>query len=100
MEIPVLKISKYVGALVVIFSPVASALFWIDGHFATKKEITTMSVEIRLQLTASDIRTYHDKGLTNLTDAEKHKYDLLIESEKTLTKQKNELDGIKIPTSN
>lgn len=67
---------------------------WFKNTIVTKDDLMIAVTDIRLGQIEESLARYHDIGLKNLTDRQKHRYDKLILAEQANDKQRKDLLGL------
>ncbi len=87
-------ISSIVAGLGVILGGVYNVYSWADSTIVTKDELMIAVTDIRLGQIEESLARYHDIGLKNLSDTQKHRYDKLILAETANDEQRKILLGL------
>jgi len=84
-------IASIVASLGVILGGVYNVYSWLDDNIVTKDDLMIAVTDIRLGQIEESLARYHDIGLKNLSDTQKHRYDKLILAEKFNDNQRKDL---------
>lgn len=90
-------LTKSRSSIEVVVAIVAGLIYLdheIDNRILTKYEFDVAATEIRIALVESDIRSYQKDGIANLSDADKHLYDLLLKQQEKLHEKRDTLLGL------
>jgi len=87
-------IASIVGSLTVIGTGGYNVYTWFDETIVTKDDLMIAVTDIRLGQIEESLARYHDMGLKNLSDTQKHRYDKLITAERANEEHRKILLGL------
>lgn len=91
------SLHKKLALVISIFTIIGSlttATVWLSGIIVTKDYLMIAVTDIRLGQIEESIARYHDIGIKNLTDTQKHRYNKLLLAEKSNNEQRKALLGL------
>ena len=88
------KIISITAGVLSVLGALYAAGAWVDSRFATKKDMQTVFVEVRLHQVDESILSYQRLGLATLGDIDRDRYDLLKTSRGKLEEQRKTLLGL------